>query len=423
MMDRNRYITRQAIKDADSRVLGYEVMYSGGDAYNVTSLNEVSVAETIYNCLVQNTEKALKNSRTFMTFTSSLLAKKTPHLFKNTDLVIQIDDSVIIHPFAMHLLQQYVDEGYEVAANDFQFAPRYLALLEQLSYIKINLRTLNANSAENIMRVAKSMNKRVIATGVDTKELLDFANKLGVYGMQGNYVSDKLANKVHQSGYLRSNFFRLVVAVTKEEPDIHEIEEIISADVTLTYSLLKIANSAYFARRVKTNSIQQAIVTLGLSQLKRWVYLLSVGDTEDEDMQNFEEFIKLSFMRASFASALQSYMRGSSITKSEAYMLGMFSTLEYLIDASMSEILNDIPLADELKDALIKGEGDGGKLIKLVICYEKADWKNITLYAEELGIPANVLTTIYFNCMESVNDIWEQMINPQINDTDYEQSE
>ena len=30
-------------------------------------------------------------------------------------------------------------------------------------------------------------------------------------------------------------------------------------------------------------------------------------------------------------------------------MLGMFSTLEYLIDSSMEDILSDIPLADELK--------------------------------------------------------------------------
>ena len=94
-------------------------------------------------------------------------------------------------------------------------------------------------------------------------------------------------------------------------------------------------------------------------------------------------------------------------------MLGMFSTLEYLIDSSMEDILSDIPLADELKNALIKGEGEGGQLLKLVICYEKADWENITTHAEQLGIPANMLTTIYFNCMESVNEIWEQMINPQ----------
>ena len=128
-MEKNRYIVRQAIKDADSHVLGYEIMYSSGnEAYGEDSSNEISAAQAIYDFLTQNSEKALKNSRTFMTFTSSLLAKRTPHLFKNTNLVIQIDDSVIIHPFAMHLVQQYVQEGYEIAANDFQFVPRYLAL-------------------------------------------------------------------------------------------------------------------------------------------------------------------------------------------------------------------------------------------------------------------------------------------------------
>ena len=350
-MDKNRYMVRQAIKDMDSHVLGYEIMYSAGhEAYGDGSENEVSAAQAIYDFLMHNSEKALKDSRTFMTFTSSLLAKRTPHLFKNTDLVIQIDDSVIIHPFAMHLVQQYVKEGYEIAADEFQFMPRYLALLEYLSYIKINLKSIGASSAENIMRVAQSMNKKVIATGVDTKELCDLAKKLNVYGMQGEYVADKLANEVHQSTYLRSNFFRLVVAVTREEPDIQEIEQIISMDVTLSYSLLKLSNSAYFARRTKTTSIQQAIMTLGLNQLKRWVYLLSAGDEAEDDLTDSEEFIKISFMRASFASELQRYIRNPVLTRSEAYLLGMFSTLEYLIDAPMEEILADIPMVDELRD-------------------------------------------------------------------------
>ena len=421
-MDKNRYMVRQAIKDMDSHVLGYEIMYSAGhEAYGDGSENEVSAAQAIYDFLMHNSEKALKDSRTFMTFTSSLLAKRTPHLFKNTDLVIQIDDSVIIHPFAMHLVQQYVKEGYEIAADEFQFMPRYLALLEYLSYIKINLKSIGASSAENIMRVAQSMNKKVIATGVDTKELCDLAKKLNVYGMQGEYVADKLANEVHQSTYLRSNFFRLVVAVTREEPDIQEIEQIISTDVTLSYSLLKLSNSAYFARRTKTTSIQQAIMTLGLNQLKRWVYLLSAGDEAEDDLTDSEEFIKISFMRASFASELQRYIRNPVLTRSEAYLLGMFSTLEYLIDAPMEEILADIPMVDELRDALLYHTGSGGKLLDLVISYEKANWKNITDNAEALGIPSNQLTTIYFNCMEEVNRIWNQMLNSAVEKPEIEE--
>ena len=411
-MERSRFIVRQAIKDADNRILGYEIKYSGSEAYGSENGNDISAAETIYNFLMQNSEKALRDSRSFMTFTSSLLAKRTPHLFKSKDLVIQIDDSVIIHPFAMHLVQQYVKEGYEIAANDFQFMPRYLALMEYLAYIKIDLKQMSQSAAENIMPVAHSMQKKVIATGVDTQELRDMAVSLGVYGMQGTYVADQMANKVHQSTYLRSNFFRLVVAITREEPDIHEIEQIISTDVTLSYSLLKIANSAYFARRTQTTSIQQAIVTLGLSQLKRWVYLLSAGEQDEAHLGDSEEFIKISFMRASFASELQKYIKKPVLTRSEAYLLGMFSTLEYLIDAPMEEIIADIPMVDELKNALLNHDGQGGLLLDLVISYEKADWKMITEDAEALGIPSAQLATIYFNCMEEVNRIWDQMLNP-----------
>ena len=78
----------------------------------------------------------------------------------------------------------------------------------------------------------------------------------------------------------------------------------------------------------------------------------------------------------------------------------------------MEEILADIPMVDELKSALLHREGQGGLLLELVISYEKADWKKITEDAELLGIPSAQLATIYFNCMEEVNRIWDQMLNP-----------
>ncbi len=418
-MVKNKYIVRQAIKDADSRVRGYEIMYSNGnEAYGGDSNDDTAAAEAIYDFLMQNTEKALKDSLTFMTFTSSLLARRTPHLFSTNSLIIQIDDSVIIHPFAMHLVQQYAKEGYQIAVNDFQFMPRYLGMLEYISYIKLNMHMTSMDSAENVMRIAHSMNKRVIATGVEDEHKFEMAKRLGVYAMQGSYIADKLANKVHQSGYLRSNFFRLVVAVTREEPDVQEIEQIIGTDVTLTYSLLKIVNSAYFARRTQTTSVQQAIMTLGLSQLKRWVYLLSAGDQSASEIEDSEEFIKRSFMRANFASGLHRYLKEKPVTRSEAYLLGMFSTLSYMIDAPFEEILADIPMVDELKRALLYHEGVAGKLLDLIIFYERADWNNITVTAEELGIPANQLSTIYFECMEEVNRMWEQMVRPVMNDAE-----
>ena len=125
-----------------------------------------------------------------------------------------------------------------------------------------------------------------------------------------------------------------------------------------------------------------------------------------------EEFLKRSFMRANFCSELMNYAENMPISKAEAYLMGMFSTLNYLIDAPMEEILEQVPVADEIKAALLRREGRCGQLYELVLSYESANWERINVLAEELGIPDNMMTSVYFICMENVNTLWEQLTNP-----------
>ena len=100
--------------------------------------------------------------------------------------------------------------------------------------------------------------------------------------------------------------------------------------------------------------------------------------------------------------------------------MGMFSTLHYLIDAPMEEILADIPVNDVVKAALIRREGRAGLLIDLTLSYERADWNAVSEVAESLDIPTELLTNIYFSCVEEVNNIWAQM--NQANSTEDEES-
>ena len=43
--------------------------------------------------------------------------------------------------------------------------------------------------------------------------------------------------------------------------------------------------------------------------------------------------------------------------------------------------------------------------------------------ADELGISSNVLTNVYFICMDNVNTLWEQLTNPYLSDTGEEMEE
>ncbi len=408
---KEKYIVRQPIKNAKSEILAYEILYHGeNQAYGHDgAAHDFAAADTVYNFLLQNVERTLKGPVHFMTFTSNLLMRKAPHLFEKESLVIQIDDSVIIHPLAMRFVQQFAKEGYKIAVNEFRFSPRYMGLMGDIDYIKLNFAETADSSLQNIIGMAHTMEKKCIATDIETAKLYQKALDMGVDAMEGSYVAQKLATKAHASGYLQSNFFRLMVAVVKDEPDMEEVENIIAMDATLTYGLLRVANSAYFSTH-KVTSIRQALVTLGIAQLKQWIYLLSASNAENEIDAGSEEFLKISFMRGSFCSELMRYAKDMPISRADAYLMGMFSTLDYLIDAPMEDILEPVPLAEEIKAALLRHEGRCGALYDLVVSYERADWKNIRQYADQLGIATNLLTSVYFTCAEEVNTIWKQLM-------------
>ena len=230
------------------------------------------------------------------------------------------------------------------------------------------------------------------------------------------YVAEALFTTVHNSSHLQSHFLRLLVAITEDEPDVEEIERIISTDAMLTYSLLKIVNSGYFALRNRATEVHQAIVIMGLGQLRQWIYLLSMGNSDGGVDDSQEEFLKLSFTRATFCSELMRYAKNMPITRNDAYLMGMFSTLNFLIAAPMEEILSQVPISEEVKVALLSGEGRCGDLYHLVRSYERADWKEITRLAEKLSIPTEQLTNAYFRCVNEVNNIWSQLmeVSPDI---------
>ncbi len=92
-------------------------------------------------------------------------------------------------------------------------------------------------------------------------------------------------------------------------------------------------------------------------------------------------------------------------------MMGMFSTLQYMIDAPLEEILEEVPVAREIKDALISRDGICGELYRLILSYENADWKEVKHLSNELGIPSGLLAQTYMDCVETVNEIWNGIIS------------
>ena len=380
-------VVRQAIKDqATDAVIGYElVIQEDRDSLYNPSSDSVA-ANTMVSFLSENSDRIFKDKKTFMTFTPTLLFRNTPKIFDKDKVVIQIGDNIVIHSLAAILISKYREDGYHFAINDFQFTPKYFSMLEYVDYIKLdvtgNMDETQKRSIANVVDMAHGFQKKFIATGVNSKEAYDCAVELNADFVEGSYISGATITKTNKLDFMQGNLYQLIIEITKDEPDVEVLEETITRDAALTYALLRMANSAYFAVHHETTSVRQALVRVGISQLKQWIYLLSFEDKENSS----EELLKTSFMRANFASALVKKLKNFTINMSDAYLMGMFSTLEYMIDASMAEILEDIPIVEEVKTALVTREGKAGRLFELILCYEKAEWVEIKEIVQASGL-------------------------------------
>lgn len=406
-------VVRQAIKDIQTdTVIGYELMIQEDSDSLYNPGTDSVAANAMVSFLSENSGCIFKDKKTFMTFTPTLLFRNTPKIFDKDKVIIQIEDNIVVHSLASVIIGNYKEEGYHFAINDFQFTPKYFSMLEYVDYIKVDISNKmdesQRRSIVNLVDMAHGFQKEFIATGVNSKEVYDFAKELQADYVEGNYISTTTITKTSKMDFMQGNLYQLIIEITKDEPDIEALEEIVRRDASLTYALLKMANSSYFASHHETTSVRQAIVRVGINQLKQWVYLLSFEDNAADSAS--EELLRTSFMRANFASRLVRKLKKFVINASDAYLLGMFSTLEYMIDAPMEELLEDIPIVDEVKEALISQKGLAGRLYELLLFYERAEWSEIKVIAEELGLRTNEMAQIYMECVEEVNDIWDNVV-------------
>ncbi len=419
----NKYIIKQLIKEKNSnKIFGYELLFESNDdsLYNSDS----SAADAVANFLLQNNSAIFDGRLTFITLTPTLLFRNTPKMFDKDHTVIQIGMNVIIHPLAESFVKRYKDSGYAFAIDDFQFSPKCFSMLEYADYVKINFGSdkelKSENNIKNIIDMAHGFDKKVIATNIDNEEIAKYAKEFDFDYLQGSFVGDNFIKKVGKVEYMQSSFFSLIVAISRDEVDLDEVETIISRDAGLSYSLLKMANSMHFGLRKRTNSIRNALVTIGMQQLKQWIYLLSFTNDDGNMNDDSEELLKLSFTRASFAQRLQKYIKVFELTGPECYMMGMFSTLKYMMDAPMSEILEELDIDERIAGALLEYAGEAGSLLKLIISYEKADWKNVKAMAKELALPNGVISQCYMDCVEEVNEIWKSLTSSNMEDDEDE---
>jgi len=168
----------------------------------------------------------------------------------------------------------------------------------------------------------------------------------------------------------------------------------------MSYKLLKLINSPAFRPVNKIESIKQAIVLLGLNELKKWIYVISLKNINYPKDINMQEVIKLSLVRGKLCEQIAIYL---GMGQSAPFMLtGMFSLIDTLMHRNIQDVLKDLPLSDDIQDALLGKENDLYHVLLWAESIEKSTWD-----IEDLKIPKEEINRIYLSSIEWATNLME----------------
>ncbi|MGP1612480.1 MAG: EAL and HDOD domain-containing protein [Catonella sp.] len=391
------YIARQPIFDKKKDVYGYELLFRNSTtsmAYTGTSA-ESSTAVVLGGLFELGVEKIVGNKKAFVNFNYNSLLSNSIELVDPSTLIIEVLEDVEVDKRLIRRLESLHKEGYRIALDDFVHSIKDFKIVPVADIIKYDLIATPLNTIRDEVREALNRKKVLLAEKVETEEEFIEARKMGFHLFQGYFFSKPVIVAGLKGKKPDITIYRRILnELHSEDPSFRVLSEILETDVSVAYRLLNIVSK-------KDDNIQKgvksALIKMGLSDFERWVHIMML---QDLSVNKPNELIRIALIRSKFGELVSNncgilYPRASEIS-----LMCLFSVLDAMLDLTMEEAMNDLSISDDIKDALIKGEGALVPVLKLAEAYEQGQWTEIDILSKQLQIDSNRLVGWY---MDSIN--------------------
>jgi EAL and modified HD-GYP domain-containing signal transduction protein len=166
--------------------------------------------------------------------------------------------------------------------------------------------------------------------------------------------------------------------------------------VALSFRLLKLVNSAYFAFSVAVGNIQQALVILGSIEIKKWVALMCLMEVNPDKTI---EITRMSLVRARFLELLAPKL-GRTTDADNLYLMGMFSLMDVMMESPMEEVLAQMNLDEAVTRPLIEKSGDFYEMLRIIEEYERGEFDAAVEQAKGFGLDEADLMRSYVDALQ-----------------------
>jgi c-di-GMP-related signal transduction protein len=389
------FVARQPIFDRNRKVWAYELLFrADGAATHYGGAEPSSATRQVisHGMLSIGWDKMLRGKPGCINFGRDMLLQDLYSSLPPGQTIIELTEDIEADDEVLEAVRGVRDQGYRIALDDFRPGPRMDSLVELADLVKVEMDTPKEKQ-EIILREMHSRGIRVLSEKVETDTEFRWALRAGFDYFQGNFFAHPLILQGTQIPAMKIQCLRLIQEAHRAELDFTRLTALISQDVSLSYKLLRYANSARFGRQGKIHSIRRALVVLGEYGIRKWIAIAALPAIAGDKPS---ELVTHSLVRGRFCELL-GQASGQGV-EDQAFLIGLFSMLDALLDRPLNDALEELGLALPL-DSVLRGmapeESVLNQIYSLVRRYEAADWDGVDVLAGKLGTPSEVVGAAY----------------------------
>jgi len=390
------HVARQPILDLRQQVFGYELLYRATAAADHCASSSSSVAARVIGdaLLGIGFDTLTDGRRAFINLDMQTLLADAGGLLDPGQVVLEILESVEVTPDVIEMCQSLRQRGYAIALDDFVPGSAAEALVPIARFVKLDVLALAADELPVTTKRLLGAGVTVVAEKVETAEVFERARLAGCSLFQGYYFCRPTTFSGRALAANHITQMRLVAALNQPSVSLGAIEDLLKHDASLSYRVLRSVNSAGFGLRREIHSIREALLLLGLDQVRKWSSIWALAGLNTGP----SELVTMTIIRARccelIGQALDRSDRGAAY-----FLLGLCSLLDALLGHPMETITRELPLDPEVNAALLGQAGTARVALDAVIHYEQGRWEDAATLATSLGLEADTLPDAYTDAL------------------------
>lgn len=344
------FIGRQPIFDSDINLYAYALLFRLNAKDNLADIQDPDQASAQV-ILTGLGDLGLKNiagdHKVFINFSDRLLIQEGQPFFNPRQVVIELQEEHLVTPALITTLKQLRHKGFTIALDDHQFNAENQVLENYADIIKIDIQKHDLNLIEPHLNKLKARGLKLLAEKVETYEQVKECDALGFDYFQGYFFAKPQIIHGQRLPANKLSVLQLLSKIYQPNINLSDLSKIITHDVSLSQKLLVFINQNAPSKYPIT-SIQNAVMRCGLEKLRNWIGLVALTSMNDKP----SELFTLALTRAKFCELVSELIQDPQ--RDQYFTVGLFSTLDALMDRPLEEILEQLGLDDDhLLEALM----------------------------------------------------------------------